>query len=70
MSKFNMTFNKYCPFCHQSPEYTMDISYDEMEEWMINRDALVQNLFPDLPAKDREVLITGCCHDCQRRLYD
>lgn len=69
MSSFSMTFNKYCPLCHQSPEYSMNISYDELEEWLINRDALVQNLFPNLQPKEREVLLTGCCYDCQSRTF-
>jgi hypothetical protein len=64
-----MTFNKYCPMCKQSPEYNMDISYDQLEKWLTDRDAMVQNLFPDLPLSDREVLLTGCCYTCQNRIY-
>lgn len=30
---------------------------------------LIQNVFPDLSAFDREVLISGLCYDCQSEIF-
>ena len=62
-------FHKRCPVCSESPSYSMDTTYEEVEEWMSNRDSLAQNVFTSLTPTEREIFITGICYKCQRRLF-
>lgn len=62
-------FEKHCPFCGQMHEYNFDVTYEQVEEWYTNRNALIQNVMPNLEPDEREVFITGMCFDCQSRVF-
>jgi len=62
-------FKKTCPFCSTEHDYAFDISLDQFTEWSTNRDALIQNVMPNLEPDEREVFITGMCFDCQSRVF-
>jgi len=64
-----LRFHKTCPFCRVEHSYALDVSMDQFMEWSTNRDALIQNVMPDLPIDEREVLITGMCFDCQSQVF-
>jgi hypothetical protein len=49
-----------CPFCGKSWEVSMDIR--EYARWRYS-DELIQNIFPDRPRAERELLINGVCCD-------
>lgn len=54
-----------CPFCRTKTQIT--ISAKGYANW-INGDS-VQDAFPDMPAEDRELLITGMCYNCQDKTF-
>jgi hypothetical protein len=62
-------FSKHCPLCHESPDYEMDITYEQMEKWMKDYNTPVQQQFPNLEPDEREVLLTGTCFKCQSRVF-
>ena len=62
-------FNKHCPLCHEAPDYSFDITYEQMQKWLNDYDTPVQNQFPNLSAKEREVLLTGMCFKCSDRVF-
>lgn len=50
-----------CPFCGCHNIVT-NVSLDALDRW--NRGELIQTCFPDMPADDREIIMTGigtCC---------
>lgn len=54
-----------CPFCRTKTE--IKISAKGYVSW-INGD-VVQDAFPDMPAEDRELLISGMCYNCQDKTF-
>jgi hypothetical protein len=62
-------FEKHCPLCHESPSYSFDITYEQMQKWLSDYDTPVHNQFPDLSPKEREVLLTGMCFKCSDRIF-
>lgn len=62
-------FIKRCPICGTHKSYDMNITLDQFTEWSTNRDALIQNVMPQLEPDEREVFITGMCFDCQSQVF-
>lgn len=56
-----------CPMCGKT-HILKDISLDKYMAY-INKEGLVQDIFPELKPVDREKLITGYCDECQSLLF-
>lgn len=57
--------SRVCPFCgHVSEIWVDDEVFKRMEDG-----ELIQNILPDLPASEREVLISGICINCQEEIF-
>jgi len=54
-----------CPFCRTKTE--IKISAKGYENW-IDGDS-IQTAFPDMPAEDRELLVSGICYNCQEKIF-
>lgn len=55
-----------CPFCKK--RQTIRIPAQGYEKWISGES--VQNAFPTLDSMDRELLISGICLTCQRKIFD
>jgi len=55
-----VTITTLCPFCRALNKVTVD--YDQYMVWQ--RGAMIQRAMPKVPARERELLITGICDDC------
>ena len=58
--------SKVCPFCGHVSEILVD---DEVLKRMEDGER-IQDILPELPASEREVLISGICIDCQEEPED
>ena len=57
--------SRVCPFCgHVSTSWVDDSILKRMDNG-----ELIQNILPDLPASEREVLISGICINCQEEIF-
>ena len=56
-----------CPFCSEWSK--VRISKDKFERYAEGKEK-VQDIFPELSADDREILISGICLDCQKKVFD
>lgn len=56
-----------CPMCGKE-HYLRDISLEKFLKYQ-NGEGLVQDIFPELSASNREKLITGYCEKCQGILF-
>ena len=54
-----------CPFCKSKSEVVIPIK--GYNKWVGG--VAVQNAFPELSADDRELLITGMCRDCNKKIF-
>lgn len=57
--------SKVCPFCGHVSEIWVD---DEVLKRMEDGER-IQDILPELPASEREVLISGICIDCQEEVF-
>ncbi len=60
-----MKLTKICPFCEKQTTIIVDgnqyIKYQQGE--------MVQDTFPNLPASKREIIMTGICFKCQKKVF-
>ena len=60
-----MIISVKCPFCGKVTEIEVPlVGYLDWEDG-----ELIQNAMPNLSAEDRELLISGVCYDCQRKIF-
>lgn len=57
--------SKVCPFCGHVSEIWVD---DEVLKRMEDGE-LIQSILPEVPASEREVLISGICINCQEEVF-
>ena len=57
--------SKVCPFCGHVSEIWVD---DEVLNRMESEEP-IQSILPEVPASEREVLISGICIDCQEEVF-
>lgn len=57
--------SKVCPFCGHVSEIWVD---DEVLKRMEDGER-IQDILPELPASERETLISGICIDCQEEVF-
>lgn len=57
---------KVCPFCGKIT--AIEVTEEQMFAYFFT-DELVQNIFPEMEASTREVLISGICKDCQKEIF-
>lgn len=62
---YAVTITGVCPFCGK--EWSIAVSALDVAAWQ--EGALVQNAFPYLSAEERELLISGICADCQKKVF-
>lgn len=55
-----------CPMCGKEEVFT--VSREQYEEYQAGHKH-VQDIFPELPAAKREMLITGMCESCWDKLF-
>ncbi len=57
---------KPCPECGKPHEV-----HATLEQYIryMNREDLVQNIFPELSSVEREYLITGYCEECWNKMF-
>ena len=54
-----------CPQCGKMKD--MEVSQEAYQKWVSG--TLIQNAFPELPADERERLITGICPPCWTKMF-
>lgn len=57
---------RQCPLCGTARVF--DLDYGALTRW--ENGAMIQDVFPDLPAGDRETIVSGICEPCFDRLYE
>ena len=55
-----------CPFCSKWSK--VRITKEKFERYAEGKEK-VQDIFPELSADDREILISGICLDCQKKVF-
>lgn len=54
-----------CPFC--GAETVINVPVEGIKKYKDG--ALIQNAFPNMTAEEREVLISGICFECQKKVF-
>ena len=55
-----------CPKCGD----TSNVAMTRAQYYkFLRRDDNIQSIFPHLSPDDREILISGLCHECQRKIF-
>ena len=54
-----------CPMCNE--KHIVEVSDEGFRKWQ--EGAHVQDAFPELPASEREMLITGTCDACWAQMF-
>ena len=54
-----------CPKCQDTKAF--DLDYDDYLRWQTGE--LIQKIFPNISAEDRERLITGICPKCWDEMF-
>ncbi len=66
MKNETMMVSVKCPFCGKRSEIEVPVwGYLEWECGM----SLIQHAMPELSASEREVLVSGACIDCQKKIF-
>ena len=60
-----VTLTVTCPFCGKKETVTAQTI--DFLEW--NNGVCIQNAMPYLSASDRELLISGICKECQKKIF-
>lgn len=55
-----------CPFCGMAS--TVKVDADGYFAWKYDGE-LIQNALPNLTPTEREMLISGMCEDCQKKIF-
>ena len=50
-------------------EYTLYVCPEDMRDWLAGS-GYIQDLMPYLSASERELLISGTCDDCFKKMFD
>lgn len=61
-----ITINRVCPMCGRYQ--TFDVPHEGYMAWLDGE--LIQRAMPNVPAEDREIILSGFCPDCQKVLFD
>ena len=64
-----MKIARICPMCGALSIKDIDTTREKLNEYAQGA-RLIQEVFPNLSAEDREYLKTGCCDDCMDRLFN
>jgi hypothetical protein len=59
------TTTAFCMQCDR--RYELAVSEQQLRRWQAGE--LIQNAMPDLPPRDRELLISGTCDRCWRKMF-
>lgn len=62
----NINYETVCPFCGKT--HFVGLPFEAFISWMYNG-VSVQDAFPELPADDRERLISGICPECWEEAF-
>ena len=54
-----------CPFCGE--DNSINVKYSDYADYLAG--ALAQEAFPYLLAEEREMLISGMCPNCQKKMF-
>lgn len=58
-----------CPICGKVHFVEVDEDKLDLAEMVIGREIHAQTAFPDMPAPERELLITGIDNECWQKLF-
>lgn len=56
-----------CPFCNELTEHK--VTKKQLEEFSKPNRKLIQEIFPEMPAEEREQLISGICPTCWNKMF-
>lgn len=54
-----------CPFCEE--DHIVTVPLDGYSKWLCGEK--IQNAMPEVPAEDREMLISGICPSCWEKAF-
>lgn len=57
-----------CPFCGK--RHSVEVLENDFKEYQSKERRDIQFIFPYLKPEEREILITGICLDCWKKLFD
>ena len=57
---------KTCPFCGK--DSAVEVDADGYFAWMYEG-KLIQDAMPNIDASTREILISGICEECQKKIF-
>lgn len=60
---------KICPKCKECKAIYMTEEEEENYYLYLNGIGLIQDMLPDIPAPERELLRGGMCGDCWKKLF-
>lgn len=63
-----MKISRLCPLCGTINTYDLNVTERQLNAYE-NRFDLIQNIFPNLSASEREFIKTGYCMSCQEMLF-
>ena len=55
-----------CPIC--GDEHCFEVTEEQFKKYQSGED-YIQNIFPELSADEREMLITGICPSCWNKMF-
>ncbi|MGH2612469.1 MAG: hypothetical protein ACRDFB_05410 [Rhabdochlamydiaceae bacterium] len=61
-----MPVTQTCVKCKNPVE--IDITPEQIKDWL-NSGKIIQDCFPNLPASEREILLSGLCGECFEALW-
>ena len=67
MSDVLVTVKNKCPFCGNESSVD-DVNQDKLMKFLCG--ASIQEVFPDMPVYDRDILLNGTCHACFEKMYN
>lgn len=61
-----MKVNVKCISCNE--EILIEVEEEKYNSWK-NGDGFIEDIMPELPAEDRELLISGTCDNCWKEMF-
>lgn len=58
-------YSKICPECGK--ENIIEMTQEQFDKYFYSRE-LIQNVFPEKTANEREIIMTGICPKCWKRI--
>ena len=63
-----MNIPRICPMCGKLTHKELDVTVDQLLRYERGTE-LIQEVFPDLTADEREFIMSGYCDECMEKLF-